>query len=157
MAKEMVIEKKIVINQDVNTVFRFLEETKNQDRFSVWNMKDPGMKKTYSGTDGTAGFIYSWDSKDKSVGAGSQETIRISPLKLIEYEIRFQRPMQNVAAASFILNKVDDHSTSVTWTFKSPTKFPMSLFSPIFKIMLGKQLQQSLVNLKSLLETTTAD
>lgn len=152
MAKEMVIEKKVSIDRSVAEVFEFLKETKNQDLFSVWNMKDPNMKKSYSGTDGTAGFIYSWDSTDKSVGAGSQEITRIAPDKMIEYEMRFLRPMKNVASATFLINKVVGESTLVTWTFKSPTKFPMSLFSPIFKNILGKQLQQSLQNLKALLE-----
>lgn len=153
MAKEMTIEKNVTIAKDISTVFDFLKETKNQDKFSVWNMKDPDMKKTYSGTDGTAGFIYSWDSKDKSVGAGSQEIIRIAPEKMIEYEMRFVRPMKNVASATFLLtNVVGEAATLVSWTFKSPTKFPMSLFSPIFKNILGKQLQQSLDNLKLLLE-----
>ncbi len=152
MAKEMVIEKKVSIDRSVSEVFEFLKETKNQDLFSVWNMKDPDMKKSYSGTDGTAGFIYSWDSQDKSVGAGSQEITRIAPDKMIEYEMRFLRPMKNTASATFLISKVVGESTLVTWTFKSPTKFPMSLFSPIFKNILGKQLQQSLDNLKALLE-----
>ena len=38
------------------------------------------------------------------------------------------------------------------WIFDSPSKFPMSLFSPIFKRMLGKDLEKSLTNLKSILE-----
>ena len=152
MAKDMIIEKNISINKNVNDVFSFLKQTKNQDRFSVWNMKDPNMKKDYSGTDGTKGFVYSWDSKDKNVGAGSQEIKNISEGNRIDYELRFLRPMQNTATSSFILNKTDDNNTSVTWTFQCPTKFPMSLFSPIFKNMLGKQLNQSLQNLKALLE-----
>ena len=152
MAKEMSIEKHITIGRDISTVFEYLKETKNQDRFSVWNMKDPDMKKTYSGTDGTVGFVYTWDSKDKSVGAGSQEITRIAPEKMIEYEIRFSRPMKNTATAAFLVSKAGDQSTTVTWTFKSPAKFPMSLFSPILKNMLGKQMQQSLENLKAILE-----
>lgn len=152
MAKEMVIEKQVTIARDLDTVFDFLQETKNHDQFNIWIMKDPNMKKSYSGTDGTVGFKYSWDSQDKSVGAGSQEISRISPGKLIEYEIRFLRPMKNIATADFVTNKIDEGSTSVTWTFKSPTKFPMSLFSPFLKRMLGKQLQQSLDNLKIVLE-----
>lgn len=153
MAKEMTIEKKVTINKDITTVFDFLQETKNQDRFSVWNMKDPEMKKSYSGTDGMVGFVYTWDSKDKSVGAGSQEIIRIAPEKMIEYEMKFVRPMKNTAMATFLVsNVVGEASTLVTWTFTSPTKFPMSLFSPIFKNILGKQLQQSLQNLKLILE-----
>jgi hypothetical protein len=60
--------------------------------------------------------------------------------------------MQNTATASFVLNRVDDSTTLVTWRFQSPTKFPMSLFAPIFRNILGKQLGQGLQNLKALLE-----
>lgn len=152
MAKEMIIEKNISISRNFAEVFNYLKQTKNQDQFSVWNMKDPTMKKTHSGTDGTKGFVYSWDSKDKNVGAGSQEITNIVDGSKIEYELRFSRPMQNIASSAFIVSKTSENNTSVTWTFSSPTKFPMSLFSPIFKNMLGKQLSQSLQNLKALLE-----
>ena len=148
----MIIEKNVSINNNIGEVFSFLKETRNQDKFSVWNMKDPNMKKSYSGIDGTKGFIYSWDSKDKNVGAGAQEIIDIKEGNRIDYEMRFSRPMQNTATASFVLDKIDENTTSVTWTFRSPTKFPMSLFSPIFKKILGKQLDQGLQNLKSLLD-----
>lgn len=152
MAKEMIIEKNVLINMNIAGVFNFLKQTKNQDQFSVWNRKDPNMKKTYAGIDGTKGFIYSWDSKDKNVGAGSQEITSINDGSMIEYQLRFIRPMRNTASSAFILNKADENNTSVTWTFRSPVKFPMSLFAPIFKNMLGKQLNQSLQNLKNLLE-----
>lgn len=148
----MIIEKNVSINKNIKDVFDFLKQTKNQDRFNVWNMKDPNMKKTYSGVDGTKGFVYSWDSKDKSVGAGSQEIANLTEDSRIDYQLRFIRPMQNIASSGFILNKIDEQNTSVTWTFNGPTKFPMSLFSGIFKKMLGKQLDQSLQNLKALLE-----
>lgn len=152
MAKEMIIEKNISLNKNISDVFDFLKQTKNQDRFNVWNMKDPNMKKNYSGTDGSKGFVYSWDSKDKSVGAGSQEIININDGRRIDYQLTFLRPMQNTAASSFILSKIDGENTAVTWTFRGPTKFPLSLFASIFKKMLGKQLEQSLQNLKALLE-----
>ncbi len=152
MAKEMIIEKNVTINRNINEVFSYLKQTKNQDQFSVWNMKDPGMKRNYSGVDGTKGFVYSWDSTNKNVGAGSQEITNISEGSRIDYQLRFLRPMQNIAASSFVLNKIDEKNTSVTWTFQSPTKFPMSLFAPIFKNMLGKQINESLQNLKALLE-----
>ena len=152
MAKEMFIEKKVVINRDAHEVYEFLKQTKNQDQFSVWNMKDPAMKKTYNGNDATPGFIYSWDSKDKNVGAGEQEIKNLIEDTRIDYELRFKRPMQNTAQSSFITDKVHNNATSVSWIFRGPTKFPMSLFAPIFKKMLGKQLEQSLQNLKVLLE-----
>jgi len=152
MGKEMIIEKSITVDRDVHQVFEFLRMTRNQDRFSVWNMKDPSMKKTYSGTDGTKGFIYTWDSRDKNVGAGSQETGSLAEDSRIDYELRFERPMKNTAQASFVLEKKGETSTGVTWTFRSRSKFPMSLFAPIFANMLGKQLAQGLRNLKEVLE-----
>lgn len=148
----MLIQKTILINSDVHKVYEFLKYTKNQDKFSVWNMKDPAMKKNYAGEDGMPGFTYSWDSKDKNVGAGQQETKSMSEDNRIDYELRFERPMRNTAQSSFITDKVKNNETSVTWTFASPTKFPMSLFAPIFKKMLGKQIEQGLQNLKALLE-----
>src|SRR4051812_14772939 len=107
MAKEMLIEKNVSINKNIDEVFNYLKQTKNQDEFSVWNMTDPRMQKKYTGVDGTKGFIYSWDSKNKNVGAGSQEIINIINGNRIDYELRFTRPMQNIATSSFLLNKVD--------------------------------------------------
>jgi uncharacterized membrane protein len=156
MAKEMFIEKSVVINKDVHEVFEFLKKTRHQDQFSVWNMKDPAMNKTYTGTDGTKGFIYTWNSKDKNVGAGEQEIKNLIEDSRIDYELRFKRPMQNTAQSSFIIDKTHKDVTSVTWTFSSPTKFPMSLLAPIFKNMLGKQIDQGLQNLKTLLEHESA-
>ena len=149
---QMVIEKNVVINKNIDAVFNYLKQTKNQDNFSVWNMKDPNMKKTYSGADGTKGFIYSWDSKDKNVGAGSQEITNVVDNSRIDYELRFERPMKNTGISSFVLSEIDDNNTSVSWNFISPTKFPFSLFAPILKKMLGKQISTSLQNLKTLLE-----
>jgi len=152
MPKDMIIEKSVVINKDIETVFSYLKQTRNQDNFSVWNMKDPGMKKTYSGTDGTKGFIYTWDSTDKNVGTGAQEITGITANSRIDYELRFERPMKNTGKSSFIVDKINENETSATWTFISPTKFPFSLFTPILKKMLGKQIESSLQNLKALLE-----
>jgi hypothetical protein len=148
----MKIEKSLDINRSSKEVFDYLKITKNQDNFSVWNMSDPSMKKTYQGTDGSVGFVYGWDSTNKNVGAGEQEIKGIDEGKKIEYEIRFFRPMQNTGITSFLINSKGKNLTSVVWTFDSPSKFPFSLLSPIFKRMLGKDLEKGLGNLKALLE-----
>jgi len=148
----MKIEKSIEIKKGNRYVFDYLRVTKNQDNFSVWNMADPGMKKGYKGTDGTVGFSYSWDSSMKNVGAGEQEITAIEEGKSIDYTIKFLRPMQNTGKSKFQITALENGSTSVVWIFDSPSKFPMSLFSPIFKRMLGKDLEKSLANLKNILE-----
>jgi hypothetical protein len=148
----MKIEKSIAIKKPSGEVFNYLKLTKNQDNFSVWNMTDPKMNKNYKGTDGTVGFVYAWDSTNKNVGAGEQEITGIVNGKYIEYVIRFFRPMQNTGKSRFEINNGGEENTIVTWIFESPSKFPMSLFAPLFKIMLGKDISKGLVNLKSILE-----
>jgi hypothetical protein len=148
----MKIEKSIEINKSSGLVFDYLRITKNQDNFSVWNMNDPDMKKNHYGKDGTIGFIYSWDSTMKNVGAGEQEITGIEEGRSIDYAIRFFRPMKNTGKSKFQITSHGKESTSVAWIFDSPSKFPMSLFSPIFKKMLGKDIEKGLINLKSILE-----
>lgn len=153
MGKEMRIEKNIVINKSSKQVFDFLKITKNQDRFSVWNMADPTMKKEYKGIDGEVGFVYKWESEtNKNVGAGEQQITNIEEGKSIGYEVRFFKPMKNVASVKFILSSDNLDKTTVTWLFYGPTKFPMTLFKPIFQNMLGKDLEKGLANLKGVLE-----
>jgi hypothetical protein len=148
----MKIEKSTLIARPLPEVFAYLKQTKNQDNFSVWNMTDPSMTKKYKGNDGTVGFIYSWDSTNKNVGAGEQEITVIEEGKRIGYEVRFFRPMKNIGKVTFLCYSNDKGETEVSWIFDSPSKFPYSLFAPIFKRMLGKDLEKGLMNLKGILE-----
>ena len=148
----MKIEKSITINKSYRLVFDYLKITGNQDNFSVWNMADTNMKKTHKGTDGTIGFQYSWDSTVKNVGARVQEITAIEDGKSIEYSINFSRPMQNHGKTRFEITSLEAEVTSVLWVFDSPSKFPMSLLSPIFNKMLVKDLEKGLINLKGILE-----
>jgi len=152
MAKEIIVEKYVVINKPAPEIYNYLILLANQEKFSVWNMADPAKRVNYEGTDGTVGFIYSWDSKIKNVGAGSQEIKRLVEGKEIECELRFERPMKNVGTTKFTLEKVTENQTKVGWDFRGPTKFPMSLFKGIFQKMLGKDIAKSLENLKGILE-----
>lgn len=148
----MKIEKSTEIKRSSQVVFDYLKYTRNQDNFSVWNMADPEMKKEQRGTDGQVGFVYRWDSRNKNVGAGEQETTAIIPGKRIDSDIRFFRPMKNTGKTSFIIDDAGNEQTFVTWIFDSPSKFPMVLLAPIFKKMLGKDLEKGLANLKKILE-----
>ncbi|MEI6697357.1 MAG: SRPBCC family protein [Bacteroidota bacterium] len=152
MAKAMIVEKSIIIDKPSLEVFNLLRITKNQENFSVWNMKDPNKETTSTGTDGTIGFVYTWNSKKNSVGAGSQKIITLIEGELIEYDLNFEKPMKNTGRSKFVIQSLSNTQTKVIWTFQGPTKFPMSLFKGIFQKMLGKDIIQSLENLKILLE-----
>jgi polyketide cyclase/dehydrase/lipid transport protein len=153
MGKQMAIEKSIVINKPLQQVFDYIKFVKNHDNFSVWAMMDPDMKKEYRGTDGQPGFVFAWDStKNRNVGAGEQEIKTITEAKSITHELRFLRPMQNVAIANFVFEPASVNSTKLSWGFSCPMKFPMNTMKPMFENMLGKQLQTGLQNLKTVLE-----
>lgn len=147
------IEDTIIINQPVDKVFDYIRHIKNQDNYSTWNMMDPDMKKEYSGTDGEVGFIYKWDSnKEKNVGAGEQEIKAIVPLKSLDMELRFKRPMEDVAQSKFTTEAVGPNQTKVMWGFYSKMKFPMTIMKPLLTGMLRKALVQGLQKLKTELE-----
>jgi hypothetical protein len=88
-AKDYSIQREITINKTKNEVFDFLRFLKNQDKFSKWANMDPNMEKSYTGVDGTVGFISSWKSKKEDVGSGEQEIKQIIAGERLEYEIRF--------------------------------------------------------------------
>jgi polyketide cyclase/dehydrase/lipid transport protein len=151
--KNMIIERSATINRSLPEVFDYIRFIRNHDKFSVWAMMDPDMKKEYRGTDGQVGFVYAWDSvKKKNVGAGEQEIKSIAEGKSIEHELRFIRPMQNVATAKFLFDPVSANQTRVQWGFYGPMKFPMNAMKPLFQNMLAKQLETGLQNLKTVME-----
>lgn len=151
--KEMIVEKTIVINRSQNDVFNYLQFLKNSDAWSPWAKKDPNMKKTFSGTDGTVGFIMGW-SGNNAVGVGEQEIKKIEKGTLIETELRFQKPMQNTNKAFLKIEAKGEQQTQVTWTMTGTTKFPANIIVFLLNArgQLGKDFTQGLENLKSLLE-----
>ena len=62
MKKDYSLEREITINKPRQEVFNYVKYLKNQNYFSTWNMVDPKMKQTFTGTDGALGFISAWES-----------------------------------------------------------------------------------------------
>jgi hypothetical protein len=151
--KEYALEREITINKPVMDVFNYLKHIQNQDYFSKWVMTDPGMKKEFKGRDGTVGFIYAWDSKNKQAGAGEQEIVKIEEGREIDIEVRFLRPFSSVARTPFTTEAVSPEQTRVKWGMSSKMKYPMNLMLLMnLEKMLGNDIQRSLMNLKNILE-----
>lgn len=152
--KDYAVEREIVINRPKDVVFDYIKLLKNQDYFSKWAMMDPKMKKTYTGTDGTVGFISAWDSDQKDVGKGEQEIKQITPGARIDFELRFIEPFESKDQAHMITEAVSDSVTRVKWGFDGHMNYPMNimLLCMDFDEMLGGDLQTGLQNLKTNLE-----
>ncbi|MDB5199948.1 MAG: polyketide cyclase, partial [Chitinophagaceae bacterium] len=97
VSKEYSVEREVTINKPKQEVFDYVKILKNQDQYNVWVMKDPNVKRDYNGTDGTVGFITTWESKKNDVGKGEQEIKNVTVNNKIESEVRFEKPMKGVA------------------------------------------------------------
>lgn len=150
--KEYKVKREITISKPKAGVFDYIKLLKNQDHYSKWVMADPAMKKTFAGTDGTVGFRYAWDSKDKNVGKGEQEITNIAEGEKLNIEVRFIRPFEGVGIAEMTTIPVGSEQTKVTWGMTGVSKYPMNITNLFIDGILGKDLEISLNNLKNVLE-----
>ena len=148
--KDYNVEREITIAKPRKEVFDYLKHLKNQDYYNKWVMMDPKMKKEYRGTDGTTGFVYSWDSEE--AGKGEQEIKSISEGERLDLEIRFKEPYESIAKVPFVVEEVSADQTKVKWGMQGTSPYPMNLMNLFIDNLLGKDLETSLATLKSNLE-----
>jgi hypothetical protein len=152
--KQYAVEREITINKPKQEVFNYIKYLKNQDNYSRWATIDPNMKKEYTGTDATAGFMYTWDSKNKDAGKGEQTIKKITEGERIDFALHFIKPFEGRADAYMTTEALSENQTKVKWGFNSEMKYPMNLMLVFMNMedMVGKDLQTGLVNLKGVLE-----
>lgn len=150
--KEYVVDEQIVINRPSNEVFDYIKLIKNQGNYNKWVMMDPNVRRTYTGTDGTVGFVATWDSDNKNVGKGAQEIRMISEGQRIDLEVRFEKPFKNTANVYMTTQPEPGNATKVRWVMEGKNPYPMNIMNLFIPSMLGKDLATSLNNLKNVLE-----
>lgn len=154
MSKDLKSKREITINVPNQVAFDYIKLLKNQDNFSVWAKMDPKMKKTYKGTDGTVGFISTWDSKNDDVGAGEQEITKIVEGSRVDFKLRFKRPMESENDAYMTTEKLSENSTKVSWGFSGKINWPFNFFCLFIDMekQIGDDFSKGLENLKTELE-----
>ena len=154
MKKEHYVKRDIIINAPLQEVFDFLKLLKNQDKFNKWAMADPDRNWEYKGTDGTVGFIISWNG-NKNAGEGEKEIMNIIEGKKIETQIRFVRPMKTIANVIMETESLSDNKTKVYLINSGTLKYPFNIFIPLAERNFPKDMDTSLLTLKSILEKQT--
>jgi len=151
MKKEHYVKREIIINAPLQKVFDYLKLLKNQDKFNKWAKADPDRNWEFKGTDGTVGFIISWNG-NKNAGEGEKEITNIIEGKRIETQIRFVRPMATTANVIMETESLSDNQTKVSLSNAGTLKYPMNIMIPIAERMFPKDMDISLSTLKSILE-----
>jgi hypothetical protein len=152
--KKFNVNRSIVINRPLHEVFNYIKYVKNQNFWGPWNQRDPNMKQTFSGEDGTVGFISAWESDHKQVGSGEQEITNVVENVKMESELRFLKPFKSINHGYINVFEEKDNSTRVVWGFHGTNKFPFSIMMLFMSMdkMVGKDFEEGLSNLKVILE-----
>lgn len=150
--KDYTISVSTTINKPQVMVFDYVKMIKNQEKYSVWVMKDPNVKIEYTGVDGTVGAKSSWVSQDDNVGEGSQQITKITNNR-IDVDLHFEKPMKGDNAAATIAEALSDNQTKLTNEFYVHSEYPFNLMSFVFKDFIKKDQEQNLANVKKILES----
>ena len=148
--KDFTISVSTTINKPQAVVFDYVKLIKNQEKYSVWIMKDPNLKIEYSGTDGTVGAKSSWESPDDNVG--SQQITKITD-NSIDVNLHFEKPMKGDNKAATIVEELSDNQTKLTSEFYVHADYPFNLMSFVFKSFIKEDQSQNLANVKKILES----
>lgn len=152
--KQLIVKKEIMVNQPKQAVFDKLSSLKFVSNQTVWQKKDPKVKKTYRGTDGMKGSVYRWESDVKDVGVGEQEITEIINGKSITSELRFEKPFEMTDVATMYTDS-EGSGTKIRWEYQSEKiPFPINAFVALQGVQgqLEKDFEESLANIKSALE-----
>ena len=152
MKRDHYVRREITINAPLQKVFDFVKLLKNQDKFNKWAMADPDRDRESKGTDGTVGFIISWNG-NKKVGEGQKEIMNIIEGKRVETQIRFIRPMATTANVTLETEALSDNQTKVYLINAGSLKYPLNIMIPIAEKKFPKDMDSSLATLKKILES----
>jgi hypothetical protein len=149
--KEFSIEREVTINKPKPQVLGYVKLVQNSIYYNHWWMIDPNATHEFKGTDGTVGFIATWDSKNKNMGKGEQEITKITD-DMVAWELRFKKPFEGIANTYMIAEPVSENQTKVKWVFSGAHPYPMNFMNMFMDNMLGGDLEKSLRNLKTILD-----
>ena len=154
LEKDYAVEREVVINKPKEEVFAYIKYIKNQENYSVWATMDPNMKKSYTGTDGTPGFVAAWESDNDEVGKGEQEIKTIKEGERVDMLLRFKEPMETQDNAYMATEALSANQTKVKWGFTGRMPYPMNfmLLCMDMEGMIGGDLEKGLAKLKTTLE-----
>ncbi|WP_018629655.1 SRPBCC family protein [Niabella aurantiaca] len=130
-------EKSVAVNAPVDKVWPHVSSLAAMNTWSPFVSKDPAMKKTNEGTDGTPGARFCWESQRKDVGRGCQTIRSLNAPSLIETDLKFYTPYESDAQA-YVKLEAAGTGTKATWGFSSEMPYPfriVKLFMNMEKMM----------------------
>jgi uncharacterized protein YndB with AHSA1/START domain len=152
------VERSVTINAPADVVYQQISSFAAMDKWSPWNEKDPAMKKSIEGTDGTVGAKSLWEG-NSAVGKGSQEMVAMEPNKKVSMKVAFVEPFESMSNADVEL-AADGEGTKASWIMYGNNDGIMSRVGSMFFNMdkeVGADFEKGLALLKAQAEKAHAE
>jgi uncharacterized protein YndB with AHSA1/START domain len=144
MTSTYTVERSRVIETSVDRVYPLVADFRQWPRWSPWEGLDPDMQRSYSGTEAGVGSVYAW-SGNRKAGAGRMEILRVEPDRMVEVDLRFEKPFKSRNTTTFLLEPVGE-STRVTWRMTGPRPWFMRVVPRFLDMdkLVGKDFDKGL-------------
>jgi hypothetical protein len=151
---EYTVSRDITIHRSKSEVFDYARMLEHQLDYSVWWKMDPNQVTTFTGEDGTVGFVAAWKSELDSVGSGEEEIVALQEGERIGFALRFKEPFESNASSEMLFTANDSSTTKLTWNFNGDMTYPFNVMQLFMSMedMLGQDIQEGLQNMKVILE-----
>ena len=145
------VERSVVVKAPIETVFNQVNTLANWKKWSPWYKLDTAAAITYNNTPAGNGASYSWESKNKEVGAGTLTLSDVKPNEHITQNMKFRDWGEGKAEMNFA---PEGNGVKVTWTMDSD--YGWNIFFRYIGVFMQSQLEktfdQGLADLKYVAE-----
>jgi uncharacterized protein YndB with AHSA1/START domain len=148
------VERSNVIAAPPETVFGFVVDLREWEKWSPWEKLDPQMKKTIDGPMRDVGMKYSWEGNAEA-GKGTMTLVRVDPPRALDIRLDFEEPMSAQAETGFTFAPEGD-GTRVTWSMEGYNGFLGKAFGLVMDMeaTIGAEYEKGLAALQELSEAS---
>ncbi|MBD3288662.1 hypothetical protein GF337_07670 [candidate division KSB1 bacterium] len=144
------IERTIVINKPVETVYQYVLDFSKRAEWDPWIQNQPDATTDIAGPEKGVGAKWIWEGDE--IGTGSITIVETKPNELIQSELEFISPRPSKSTVTWKFEEVEGN-TEVTWGFSGKLGYPIERFVGLrMDAMIGPDFERGLQNLKEAVE-----
>lgn len=145
------VSRSQTIQADPARVHALINDFHRWPEWSPWEGVDPGMERTYAGSETGVGSHYAW-SGNRKAGSGSMEITGSTPER-IDLDLEFLKPFKATNELRFTLTP-QGGGTRVDWHMSGTNAGLAGVVTKVFKMdrLVGKDFEKGLARLKAVAE-----
>jgi uncharacterized protein YndB with AHSA1/START domain len=145
-------ERSGLIAAPAEKIYPYLSDLKKGALWNPYDQKDPGMKRSYGGSDGQVGSFVEF-SGNQEVGSGRLELMSLAPNQKVEIRLTMTSPMKADNRVIYTLTP-EGKGTRFSWAMEGDGGFMsklVTLFIDCEKMVAG-DFEKGIANLKAVVE-----